>query len=112
MPGDDVSAHRVVLPDIATVRNAESVRDLLLRGFDQPTDIEVDCSGLADADLCLVQLLLAARTMAGEHGRVLRLAEPASGVLLDVLNRGGFLTVTEGLDNEERDFWMAKGVAR
>ena len=61
--------------------------------------VEIDPG--SSVDLTLVQTLEAARRAAQAAGGALDLAEPASGELLAILERGGFL---EGA--AEREFWL------
>jgi hypothetical protein len=65
--------------------------------------LEIDCGGAGEVDLSLIQLLIAARTGARLAGRTVRLASPASGALLDALQRGGFLS---GRPAEDCAFWL------
>lgn len=67
--------------------------------------IEIDAAAVTEADLSLVQLLLAARKAAQQSGKTLVLARPVSGALRDVLLRGGFLA--PGAPRKEEDaFWL------
>jgi len=54
--------------------------------------VEVDLSGLTDIDLTFVQLMEPARRDAAESGNAIRLSQPASGFVLETLQRGGFLS--------------------
>jgi anti-anti-sigma regulatory factor len=88
-----------------TIRTVEKARgDLLgLLGDGGCAEIVLDCSGVEEADVAFVQLLLAARCGAAAMGKDLRLAKPAAGALRDVLDRGGFLAATSTPD--ETQFW-------
>ncbi len=55
----------------------------------------------ATVDLSFVQLLESARRTADEDGGAVSLAGPATGDLLEVLQRGGFLNTGRG-----RAFWL------
>ena len=57
----------------------------------------------AVVDLTFVQLMESARRSAREGGKDLSLAAPASGLLLETLQRGGFLA---GDDAARRAFWL------
>lgn len=59
-----------------------------------------------DVDLSFVQLIESARLYARMHGKSICLAQPASGPLLDVLQRGGFI---ESASEEDAQFWLHKG---
>jgi len=54
--------------------------------------VEVDLSGVTDIDLTFVQLMESARLGAVVAGNVIRLSQPASGIVLETLQRGGFLS--------------------
>jgi hypothetical protein len=53
--------------------------------------VAIDCAAATEADVCLVQLLLAARRSAAQDGRRLVLTRPVGEVLHATLRRGGFL---------------------
>lgn len=71
-------------------------------------DLVVDISEITSADLSFVQLIEAARASCARQGAVVRLVQPAEGVLRDVLDRGGFL---DGVDPDRLQFWTHAGVA-
>jgi anti-anti-sigma regulatory factor len=102
---------RLVLPATATIRNAEAIHaqlaDCLGRaGNIEPGNIEIDCTGVTDADLSLVQLLLAVRKSARRDGRTVVLSAPAAGVLREVLAQGGFLPSVAGNAGDDDSFWL------
>jgi anti-anti-sigma regulatory factor len=94
------------LPPSATIRTIETIRGELLAALESQPTLAIDCAALAEADLSLIQLLLAARKTARQSGKTLALAQPASGVLRDVLLRGGFLAAAGGPPKEEDPFWL------
>lgn len=55
-----------------------------------------------------MQLVESARLHAGANGKSLSMSRPASGVLLDVLERGGFI---ETASEEDALFWLHKETA-
>lgn len=57
----------------------------------------------AAVDLTFVQLMESARRTARDGGRSFSLAAPATGPLLETLERGGFLA---GDDTARREFWL------
>jgi anti-anti-sigma regulatory factor len=87
-----------------TIRTAGQSHSLLLEALHAASSITVDCSGVTEADLSFVQLLLSARKSAAEFGKVLTLAHPAHGALRDILMRGGFLKADSPAG--ERGFWL------
>jgi anti-anti-sigma regulatory factor len=101
---------RFALPSSATIRTIETIRSELLAALERQSTLVIDCAALAEADLSLIQVLLAARKTALQHGKTLALAQPASGVLRDVLLRSGFLAAAGGPPKEETAFWL-KGAA-
>lgn len=85
-----------------TVRVAENLYAQLYNAVSIYSILEIDCSAVEEADLSFVQLLLAAKESARRSGRAVRLAQPVSGALHDILRRGGFLTAT----NTDLAFWL------
>lgn len=71
--------------------------------------VTVDVSGVSACDLSFVQLLEAARKSCARRGGEIRLAAPASGSLLEVLHRGGFLPSD---DTSRLEFWTHAGAAQ
>jgi hypothetical protein len=59
---------------------------------------------VTEADLTLVQLIESARISATQDGKTFSLSAPASGALLTVLERGGFLGE---LVDPRTQFWLA-----
>lgn len=94
---------RLSLTGACTVCSAEETHAKLLDMAARCAALEIDCRGVGEVDLSFVQLLLAARTSARLGGRTVRLASPASGVLLEALQRGGFLSGQSGADCA---FWL------
>ena len=86
------------------IRTAEQSHASLLETLHDASSISVDCSGISEVDLSLVQLLLSARRTAASFGKGLTLAHPAQGALRDILVRGGFLRADSPAD--ERAFWL------
>lgn len=56
---------------------------------------------IQDCDLSLVQLVLSARASALSENKSVSLGEPASGLVLEQLQRGGFLAAPE-----DATFWL------
>lgn len=70
----------------------------------KPVVIDLGCE--PEVDLSFIQLVESARLYAAAHGKALTLAQPASGSLLDVLERAGFI---ETASHEDALFWLHKG---
>jgi ABC-type transporter Mla MlaB component len=99
-----VDAERVVLDGALTLRTIETVRSKLLDMMERHQTLEIDCSAATEIDLSFIQVLLAARTSALSLGKTVALAHPASGVLRDVLQRGGLVGAVAGQTDEA--FWL------
>ncbi len=97
---------RLLLDGARTVRTADDTHAALLAMTASHAVLEIDCSRVEEADLSFIQLLLAARSGAGRSNRTVRLAQPASGALLDALQRGGFLAAITDQTASDRDFWL------
>lgn len=93
---------QLILDGERTVRTAEDTHAKLLEMSSRHSVLEIACDGAAEVDLSFIQLLLAARTTAALANRTVRLARPATGNLLDALQRGGFLT---GQPAAHHAFW-------
>ncbi len=91
---------RLVLDGVCTLRTSDRTHAALLQITAQ-FETEIDCSGVEEVDLSFVQLLLAARAGALQAGRRLTLVHPLPGVILDALERGGFL----GEQADDKGFW-------
>ena len=65
--------------------------------------VEIEVDDEAEFDLTLIQLIESARRTASQNNSSLTLTSPASGALLAMLERGGF--VPQGAV-ESRKFWL------
>lgn len=86
-----------------TISNIGQAHERLGALLREQEAVIVDIEDLTEADLTFVQLLESARRKASEIGVGFSLNKPASGSLLEVLRRGGFL------DDETSDratFWL------
>jgi ABC-type transporter Mla MlaB component len=86
-----------------TISNISQAHERLGALLREQEAVIVDIEDLTEADLTFVQLLESARRKASEIGVGFSLNKPASGSLLEVLRRGGFL------DDETSDratFWL------
>lgn len=85
-----------------TISNIDAVKTELGAAIFQNGPVQLDISGVTEADLTFVQLVEAARRRVSETGGDLALRHPAAGAVLEVLQRGGFLD--EGSDRAK--FWL------
>ena len=102
---------RLALPGVATIRTIAGLHDEIQALLQSHDRIVIDCSPLTEADLSLVQLLLSARRSAMAAGKSLALGAPASGVLHEVLRRGGLLAAQDGLADDDAAFWLEGAAA-
>jgi anti-anti-sigma regulatory factor len=104
MPREIPVEGRLVLSGAITLQSADSIHSRLLEMAAQPV-VEIDCSGVTEANLSLIQLILAARASAHRSGRTVLLAQPAAGALRETLRRGGFLGETADQHSPDQAFW-------
>ncbi|WP_064708767.1 STAS domain-containing protein [Rhizobium bangladeshense] len=95
------------LPDMLSIRHVLELHSKLSAEFRSKDEIVVSISDGAEADLSFIQLVEAARRQAKSEGKTFRLSSPASGSVLKVLERGGFI---ESFDQEDLNFWLHKEV--
>lgn len=106
-PQQDGTA-RVVLSGPATIREADAVYAQLVAALQRDADVEIDCTDVSEADLTLVQMLLAARKSADAAGHALVLAGTSGGALQDALRRGGFVSGDAETVREDEKFWLSR----
>ena len=112
MPKSEFPTCRVVFDGVQTVRNIQAAYDRLSAAIAEHQTIEVDCEGIAELDLSLIQLLLAAKRSADKNGKSLRLAAPAAGNLRVAIDRAGFLAAGVGEPDQAQAFWLQTSSAR
>jgi hypothetical protein len=95
-----------LFPTSVTLRSAMDVRAALLTLLQSGAPITLDCTEMTEADLSLVQLVVAFRKSVVERGMTVALKEPASGALLQLLVRSGFLTAPAGNPDFDDAFWL------
>lgn len=95
-----------IFPETAILRNATDLRDELLRQLNSGTSLTLDCDALVEADLSLVQLIVALRKSAADRDVTVALKQPASGALLQLLVRSGFVTAPAGAPDIDDAFWL------
>jgi len=99
----DLGERAISFTGEVTISNIAEAHDQLIALLREQQPIVIDVEDLAETDLTFVQLLEAARRKAGESGVGLSLSRPATGPLLEVLRRGGFLDDTT---SDRAKFWL------
>jgi hypothetical protein len=94
------------LPENLTVRAIVPMREDILKFIDAHEAAKIELSDEVQVDISFIQMVEAARVYAGTAGKVITLAQPASGVLLETLRRSGFL---EGMSDDDAKFWLHQG---
>lgn len=106
MHSNNVSPFHVDLDGSQIVRNIRLTYDRLSAALAGHAAIEVHCQVIAECDLSLIQVLLAAKRSADNNGKFMRLASPADGILRNALDRAGFLAAHGDGTNNDREFWL------
>ncbi|MDO9710933.1 STAS domain-containing protein [Paracraurococcus lichenis] len=86
-----VPVARLVLESELTIRHAETLHARLCEALAAGQGIEIDCRKAPQADLCFVQMLLAARRSAAASGKTCRMVQPLPPSLTQVLLQAGIL---------------------
>lgn len=86
-----------------TIRHVAEMHQKIVTGLTEGDCVSIEFSNDVHADLSFIQLIESARIHAGSAGKTIALASPASGSVLDVLRRGGFL---EQATAAFRSFWL------
>jgi ABC-type transporter Mla MlaB component len=89
---------------VQTVRTIQATHERLVAAMAAHQAIEIDCNAVAELDLSLIQLVLAAKRSADKADKSLTLAAPASGKLRAALDRAGFLAAAVRGPGEA--FWL------
>lgn len=97
----------VQLSNSLIIKNISEVHNVINLRLAEDSDIILDIPKDAEADLSFVQLVESARMDARATGKKLRLAHPATGSVLKVLERGGFMDAQSA---EDATFWLHKEV--
>lgn len=91
--------------DIGSIRGAfEKIKEAVCA----TKSLEIDIADVTELDLTLIQLIESARLSAAQSGTEIRLSSPAQGLVLETLNRGGFLS--DPMDERTR-FWTEQAGA-
>ncbi|MBA5802546.1 STAS domain-containing protein [Rhizobium changzhiense] len=94
-------------PDVLTIRNMSELYSKITDEFHSNDTITINIPEGAEADLSFVQLIESSRRQAKAKGKTFKLSSPASGSVLKVLERAGFI---ESFDREDANFWLHKEV--
>ncbi|HVJ31783.1 MAG TPA: STAS domain-containing protein [Terriglobia bacterium] len=94
------------LPVSVTMRSASDFRAEMLGHLRPGRSLLIKCDALAEADLSLLQMLVAMRKSAAQLGMTVSLDRPASGVFLQLLVRSGFLSGTADDPDNDDLFWI------
>ncbi|PDT31715.1 hypothetical protein CO660_02960 [Rhizobium sp. L9] len=97
----------ITLPDVLNIRHAAELHTKINGAFRSKDTILFRIPADAEADLSFIQLMEAARRQAKAAGKTVNLSSPASGSVLNVLERSGFI---ESFDHEDLKFWLHKEV--
>jgi anti-anti-sigma regulatory factor len=82
-------AVKVTLSGTQTIREAAETVETLRSAVAKNDDVSLDCSGITDADLTFIQMVMAARKSVAAKGKTLSLAAAAQGPLLAALDAAG-----------------------
>ena len=94
------------------VREAARVGAELHQALSGSDTLLLDCSGLTQVDLSIIQLLAAAHKTAVAAGKVLRLITPTGDPLAALLRQAGFVSADGRPLTPEGQFWInAEGKA-
>jgi MFS superfamily sulfate permease-like transporter len=94
-------------PSVLSIRNISDIHANISEFLKNSDDIVLDVPENAEADLSFVQLIEAVRRHAKNNGKAISLASPATGHILKVLERAGFL---EAFDGDDTKFWLHEEV--
>jgi ABC-type transporter Mla MlaB component len=94
------------------VRDAARLAGELQQALSGPGPLAIDCTNLAEIDLSIVQLLVAAHKTAAASGKPLRLIASAGGPLPALLRQTGFVSPDGIALTPEGSLWInAEGKA-
>lgn len=100
------STQHVSLRGNLGLRDVGRLAEDLGRAFDAPGPVTIDCAGLTEIDLSVVQLLIAARRTAGLTGCALTLRHAPDGPLARLLKASGFLASDGTALTPDARFWI------
>lgn len=85
-------AHVLHLAGEMTLRQAGALHEQLRGAAADHGQVEIDCAGISEIDISVVQLLVAASKSAEAAGKTLSVRFPEGGALDAVLRRAGFIS--------------------
>lgn len=94
------------IPASVTLRSAPAFRDAILNHLKLGRSLAIDCGALAEADLSLLQLIVALRKSAAQRGVPVSLIHPDNKAFLQLLIRAGFVTAPAGDPDTDDLFWL------
>jgi ABC-type transporter Mla MlaB component len=95
----------VKLSGVIDIRSIDDAFTRLKQATADGASFEIDLTDIVDIDLNFLQLIESARRSAAEAGAGIRLSQPAEGLILETLQRGGFLNDPI---NERTCFWLGQ----
>lgn len=87
---DHAATHVLALAGSRAIRQSVQTHADLLAALCEHPDVAVDCSGVTDADLSFVQIMIAAGRSAAASGHAFGLLHEPQGAVRAALERGGF----------------------
>lgn len=97
----------ISLSDSLIIRNISALYSSISSEIDSNNAIIIDIPEHAEADLSFIQLIESARRHAKAQGKSIALSSPATGQILKVLERAGFI---EAFNPDDAKFWLHKEV--
>ncbi|MDC9811709.1 STAS domain-containing protein [Rhizobium binxianense] len=97
----------IKLSDLLSIRCVSELYSKITDEFHGRDVIIIEIPESSEADLSFIQLIESARRQAKAKGKTFKLSSPASGAVLKVLERAGFI---ESFDKEDENFWLHKKV--
>ncbi|ANM12183.1 MULTISPECIES: STAS domain-containing protein [unclassified Rhizobium] len=95
------------LPKALSIRTVSELYSKFTDAIRAKDTITISIPESAEADLSFVQLIESSRRQAKAEGKTFKLSTPASGSVLKVLERAGFV---DSFDREDSKFWLHKEV--
>jgi anti-anti-sigma regulatory factor len=92
-------SHRLQISGAITIRDVDDIREKILAGLNQSSRLEIDCGEVSEADISLIQLLLAAEISARKSGKSIAVLRPYPEAIRQALARGGFLEASDAAGN-------------
>lgn len=90
------------------LRNADVLREQLLRALYAQESIQIDADNVEDIDISTIQVLISAKKTAEKMGRPLVLTGAPKGALSDTLARAGFTNAGGESLIQDGVFWTTR----